>query len=259
VEIKRKSLIGSESRSKFLQLEEELTYRLRPVSISTPIKGILDCLSGEYDEKDGEKLEDMLGHLKKYKSLIDEVEAIRQIRPNRADEDHRDKLKKLFESITDTDIEVGVTKEEDKLLNGSETDRPDWTLIGFQGLDPITDFRGGGLLSLVQLIYFAEANHENIKTINERANHPTTGYGLAITGINITVMLVDALKSGQLKPYLYQQDRISLDKFHQIFSKCFLLFDQTWVEEKPEDIMKFSQIFSIFKAKLIEKMQTGSI
>jgi len=33
-----KSLIGSESRSKFLQLEEELTYRLRPVSISTPIK-----------------------------------------------------------------------------------------------------------------------------------------------------------------------------------------------------------------------------
>ena len=38
MEIKRKSLIGSESRSKFLQLEEELTYRLRPVSISTPIK-----------------------------------------------------------------------------------------------------------------------------------------------------------------------------------------------------------------------------
>ena len=83
-------------------------------------------------------------------------------------------MKKLFESITDTDIEVGVTKEEDKLLSGPETDRPDWTLIGFQGLDPITDFRGGGLLSLVQLIYFAEANHENIKTINERANHPTT-------------------------------------------------------------------------------------
>ena len=87
-------------------------------------------------------------------------------------------MKKLFESITDTDIEVGVTKEEDKLvdqkLNGPEADRPDWTLIGFQGLDPITDFRGGGLLSLVQLIYFAEANHENIKTINERANHPTT-------------------------------------------------------------------------------------
>ena len=49
----------------------------------------MDCLSGEYDEKDGEKLEDMLGHPKKYKSLIDEVEAIRQIRPNRADEDHR--------------------------------------------------------------------------------------------------------------------------------------------------------------------------
>lgn len=53
------------------------------------LQGILDCLSGEYDDKDGEKLEDMLGHLKKYRSLIDEVEAIRQIRPSRDDEDHR--------------------------------------------------------------------------------------------------------------------------------------------------------------------------
>merc|ERR1712131_369651 len=210
----------------------------------------------------------MLGHLKNSRSLIDEVDDIRQIRPSRDDEDHRDKLKKLFESITGNDIEVGLTKEEDKLLVSAESEtRPDWTLIGFQGLDPITDFRGGGLLSLVgsyvlslvQLIYFAEVNEDNIKNINERANHPTTGYGLAITGINITVMLVDALKSGQLEPYLYQQDKINLDKFHQIFSKCLLLFDQTWVEEKPEDIMKFSHIFSIFKTKLIEQMQSGSI
>ena len=88
---------------------------------------------------------------------------------------NRDKLKKLFESITGNDIEVGVTKEEDKLLVSAESEtRPDWTLIGFQGLDPITDFRGGGLLSLVQLIYFAEVNEDNIKNINERANHPTT-------------------------------------------------------------------------------------
>ena len=51
-------------------------------------------------------------------------------------------------------------------------------------------------------------------------------------------MLVDALKSGQLKPYLYQQDKINLDKFHQIFSKCFLLFDQTWVEGKVKNNAK---------------------
>ena len=88
-------------------------------------------------------------------------------------------MKKLFESITGNDIEVGVTKEEDKLLVNAESEtRPDWTLIGFQGLDPITDFRGGGLLSLVQLIYFAEVNEENIKNINERANHPTTVWAI---------------------------------------------------------------------------------
>lgn len=84
------------------------------------------------------------------------------------------------------------------------------------------------------------------------------GYGLAITGINITVMLVDALQSGQLKNYFYQ-NKIEIEQFHQIFSKAFLLFDHYWVEENPEDIMKFSQIFDLFKAKLLDNLKSGII
>lgn len=33
-----------------------------------------------------------------------------------------------------------------------------WKLLGFQGTDPATDFRGMGLLGLEQLVYFSE-NH----------------------------------------------------------------------------------------------------
>ena len=106
-------------------------------------------------------------------------------------------MERLFESITQKKVEVGETKENDVEIG--EDKRPDWTLIGFQvissfffkffsktlflqGLDPITDFRGGGLLSLEQLCFFAETNHEIIDKINQRANHIKTGYGLAITG-----------------------------------------------------------------------------
>lgn len=216
----------------------------------------MDCINGEYDDKDEEKLEEMVQIIKDYTNLYNTVNDLRKVKPDRNEEDHRLKLKKLFENIIDIEIEVGPTKEEDRIIEKDE--RPDWTSIGFQGLDPITDFRGGGLLSLEQLCFFTTQNREIIDKINERANHPTTGYGLAITGINITVMLVDALQSGMLKNYFYQ-NKIEIEQFHQIFSKAFLLFDHYWVEENPEDIMKFSQIFDLFKAKLLDNLKSGII
>lgn len=221
------------------------------------IKGILDCLSGEYNETDDEKLEDMICQIKNYQKLIDQLEELRKIKPNRMEAEHRSKISELWSCVTDSKVIVGEEKEND-ILEGSNN-RPEWTHIGFQGLDPITDFRGGGFLSLLQLCFFASQNSEIIANINERANHPTTGYGLAITGINITVLLMDALKAGQLKPYFYTRESINIEEFHQIYSKCFLLFDRLWVQEKPEDIMKFSEVFSLFKMQLIDSMQSGDI
>ena len=71
-------------------------------------------------------------------------------------------------------------------------------------------------------------------------------------------MLVDALQSGQLKNYFYQ-NKIEIEEFHKIFSKAFLLFDHYWVEENPEDIMKFSKIFDLFKVKLLDNLKSGII
>jgi len=55
------------------------------------------------------------------------------------------------------------------------------------------------LLSLLQLIYFCENYTEKARNLNVRASHPTKGYGLAITGINLTVMLSKALNAGAMK------------------------------------------------------------
>jgi len=215
----------------------------------------MDCLSGEYDsDAEGDDLESMLSQIKTYDSFVVETEATRRIKPNRENEDHRELLGRLFESVTNRTVTVGVAKEADR---DGET-RPDWTAIGFQGLDPITDFRGGGLLSLRQLVYFADENKEIIDKINERANHVKTGYGLAITGINITVMLMDALKSGHLKQYFYHR-QINDNQLNQLYAQCFLLFDRLWAREQPEDIMRFSAIFTQFKKLLADGLKSGHV
>ncbi|GAA0173994.1 scaffold/adaptor protein [Lithospermum erythrorhizon] len=64
--------------------------------------------------------------------------------------------------------------------------------MGWQGTDPSTDFRGGGFISLENLIYFAKAYPESFqdllsKRIGERSEWE---YPFAVAGINISFVLV---------------------------------------------------------------------
>jgi ELMO domain-containing protein len=56
----------------------------------------------------------------------------------------------------------------------------DWVKIGFQGPDPSTDFRGGGLYSLTQLVYFATNYPEKYESYKQAE------YSFAISSINLT-------------------------------------------------------------------------
>ncbi|CDW82828.1 engulfment and cell motility elm family protein [Stylonychia lemnae] len=58
----------------------------------------------------------------------------------------------------------------------------EWTKIGFQGKNPRTDFRGGGILGLQSLRYFTQ-NYNEI--YQEMINDKTETFFTAITGINI--------------------------------------------------------------------------
>lgn len=72
----------------------------------------------------------------------------------------------------------------------------DWKLIGFQGINPSTDFRGCGLLSLYQLIYFVENYTEQAQMILNLSNNNTSNenfFPFAIAGINITSFIFDAI------------------------------------------------------------------
>ncbi|CAG5105472.1 Oidioi.mRNA.OKI2018_I69.chr1.g2156.t1.cds [Oikopleura dioica] len=243
------------STNRALELEESLLWRPKQIDCEKlSEKEILKELKGEVRQEDGPWLLKMICSIKKFQRLRHEIEMKRATRVTR--ELHRDHLEHLYELIKEEKINVGLDKEEDKLEDSKE--KPDWVSIGFQGSDPITDFRGGGLLSLSQLIYFCENYQEKAKNLNLRASHPTKGYGLAITGINLTVLLTKALQAGALKKYFYNTT-ICEEQFNIVFSECILYFDFLWKREDPEDIMQFSFIFDIFRADFEKAVKNGDI
>jgi len=80
--------------------------------------------------------------------------------------------------------------------------------------------------------------------------------GWAITGINITVLLLKAVKSGLMKKYFYNRE-VTVTHFHISFCECFRYFDAMWTFEDPEDIMQFSIIFSKFRENFVTFMKNG--
>mmetsp|Transcript_42064 Transcript_42064/g.40333 ORF Transcript_42064/g.40333 Transcript_42064/m.40333 type:complete len:126 (+) Transcript_42064:316-693(+) len=62
-----------------------------------------------------------------------------------------------------------------------------WIDVGFQGKNPRTDFRGGGLLSLLCLRYFVTNYREYF---DEMLRDTTSGFFLSISSINITHTLI---------------------------------------------------------------------
>lgn len=127
-----------------------------------------------------------------------------------------------------------------------------WGDIGFQGDDPKTDFRGMGLLGLINLVFFSENYTEEARQVLSHANHPKLGYSYAIVGINLTEMAYSLLKSGALKPHFYNTvlNSPEVHHFHQLYCYLAYEFDKFWLAEEPESIMLFNEYREKFHNKV---------
>ncbi|XP_031520114.1 ELMO domain-containing protein 2 isoform X3 [Papio anubis] len=175
-----------------------------------------------------------------YKQLYLDVESVRK-RPYDSDNlQHEELLMKLWNLLMPT-----------KKLNARISKQ--WAEIGFQGDDPKTDFRGMGILGLINLVYFSENYTSEAHQILSRSNHPKLGYSYAIVGINLTEMAYSLLKSEALKFHLYNfvPGIPTMEHFHQFY--CYLVyeFDKFWFEEEPESIM----YFNLYREKFHEKIK----
>ncbi|NXB89747.1 ELMD2 protein, partial [Vidua chalybeata] len=174
-----------------------------------------------------------------YKKLYLNVENLRKVPYDSENEEHEEQLIELWHLLMPHEnLKARISKQ--------------WCDIGFQGEDPKTDFRGMGLLGLVNLVYFSKHYTNEARQILSRSNHPKLGYSYAIVGINLTEMAYSLLKNGALRGHLYNMvsGLPQMEHFHQFY--CYLVyeFDKFWFEEEPESIMHFNQYREKFHEKI---------
>ncbi|XP_039048335.1 uncharacterized protein LOC120189069 isoform X2 [Hibiscus syriacus] len=77
-----------------------------------------------------------------------------------------------------------------------------WKEMGWQGEDPSTDFRGGGFISLENLLFFAREFPKSFMDLlwKQEGNRSAWGYPFAVAGVNITFMLIQMLDLEAVKP-----------------------------------------------------------
>uniref|UniRef100_A0A3Q3VZV8 ELMO domain-containing protein n=1 Tax=Mola mola TaxID=94237 RepID=A0A3Q3VZV8_MOLML len=183
-----------------------------------------------------------------HSSLYLSVEDLRKEVFNSDNQEHEAALLKLWDLLMPTvKLESRITKQ--------------WGDIGFQGDDPKTDFRGMGMLGLINLVFFSENYTEEARQVLSHANHPKLGYSYAIVGINLTEMAYSLLRSGTLKPHFYNtvQGKPELQHFHQLYSYLAYEFDKFWMAEEPESIMQFNQYREKFHNRIKAHLQDPDV
>eukprot|EP00112_Aurelia_sp_Birch-Aquarium-sp1_P023434 Seg6984.1 transcript_id=Seg6984.1/GoldUCD/mRNA.D3Y31 product="ELMO domain-containing protein 1" protein_id=Seg6984.1/GoldUCD/D3Y31 len=187
-----------------------------------------------------------LAKLLSYNKLMTKVDEIRSDPYDEDNELHEKLLMDLWTILKpDEELESRHTKQ--------------WGEIGFQGNNPATDFRGMGILSLKNLIFFLENENEEAKRLFSLSQHPRFGYPFAVAGINLTGVLFDLLRSGKLKAYFYTTNdtKYTLKDFQKLFCQIFCAFSQFYILSEPENIMEFNELLNKYKATIAARLEKG--
>lgn len=210
------------------------------VSGIVTIKRIKLNLHKQFYDSLASSLHQILG----YRQLKYEVEKTRQIPYASEIVAHEEKLLKLWLLLVpEQQLTTRISKQ--------------WGMIGFQGDDPKTDFRGMGILGLDNLLHFSSSYNCAARHVLSHSHHPKYGYSFAIVGINLTSMACNLLAQGKLKSHLYNSigGKAEMDDFHKVYSYLFYEFDKFWLAEKPKDIMEFNRIRDKFYEEIQARLE----
>ena len=140
-----------------------------------------------------------------------------------------------------------------------------WKILGFQGTDPASDFRGMGFLGLQNLLYFAEKYTDVFRAIVKRnVDRGSRDYPAAVAGINITQTLFEILNV--TKPINFngpplQIFRILFDHpfaFEEMYSTIFQVLDRTW-DEMNASYMEFPKVIAAVKRQIADSLQVNPL
>lgn len=119
--------------------------------------------------------------------------------------------------------------------------------VGFQGRDPLTDFRGSGLLGLKHLWGFS-INDPRAGAVYKVATGERTWYFFAATGINITGKVIQFIEENDCDKFFYDSNNnIELEKFTQkLYNEFFCGFNNLWIRGGYNDFMKVNSLLEDF-------------
>jgi len=158
--------------------------------------------------------------------------------------EHQDALKQLWR-LAYPDKELPSLKSEF------------WKEMGWQGPDPSTDFRGGGFISLENLIFFAKKYPDSFQRLLNKleGKRAEWEYPFAVAGINISFMLAQMLDLRSGKPTsiagirfleLLREDEMAFDNLYCI---AFEMMDAQWLAKRAS-YMEFNEVLKSTRTQL---------
>ncbi|KAJ9185701.1 hypothetical protein P3X46_005298 [Hevea brasiliensis] len=132
-----------------------------------------------------------------------------------------------------------------------------WKEMGWQGSDPSTDFRGGGFVSLENLIFFAKKYPDSFQRLLHKKDGTRAEweYPFAVAGINISFMLVQMLDLQTGKPStlagikfveLLAEDEMAFDNLYCV---AFQMMDAQWLAKRAS-YMEFNDVLKSTRMQL---------
>ncbi|XP_020219468.1 ELMO domain-containing protein B [Cajanus cajan] len=141
-----------------------------------------------------------------------------------------------------------------------------WKEMGWQGSDPSTDFRGGGFVSLENLIFFAGKYPDSFQRLlhKQDGTRAEWEYPFAVAGINISFMLAQMLdlqtglpssSSGVCFLKLLEEDEMAFDI---LFCIAFQMMDAQWLSKRAT-YMEFNDVLKSTRAQLENELALDDI
>ncbi|XP_010463813.1 PREDICTED: ELMO domain-containing protein A [Camelina sativa] len=141
-----------------------------------------------------------------------------------------------------------------------------WKEMGWQGTDPSTDFRGGGYISLENLIFFAKTYPESFQRLlhKQDGTRAEWEYPFAVAGINISFMLAQMLDLQSGKPStvagirfmaFLEEDEMAFDNLYCI---AFQMMDAQWLAKRAS-YMEFNDVLKSTRAQLERELALDDV
>jgi hypothetical protein len=106
-----------------------------------------------------------------------------------------------------------------------------WEVVGFQGSDPATDVRGGGVFGLLLLLRLLQSEQQLASRMQALSVSQLQHFPLAVVCLNLAGIVLSTLRLGLLNGECNRQRGGMWEVAHTLFAAAVDAFVNCWMEE----------------------------